>query len=103
MALQPPGTGVEPVKTERVATIASGNQVDRWLEEQNTKAPTCACGCGRQIVVKRSHYWKGIPKLHGRCRHKGMQAKRDAMAGDEYINGTPLAKQLGIGRNTLGR
>ena len=32
-----------------------------------------------------------------------MQAKRASITGEKYINGTELAKQLGIGRSTLNR
>jgi predicted site-specific integrase-resolvase len=32
-----------------------------------------------------------------------MQARRASITGDEYINGTELAKRLGIGRSTLNR
>jgi len=60
-------------------------------------------GCGRRIAVKRRHYWMGIPKLHGDCRHKGMVAKRAAVTGDKYVNGTELAERLGIRRSALNR
>jgi excisionase family DNA binding protein len=45
----------------------------------------------------------GLPKFHGECRHKAMQAKRASITGGKYINGTELAKKLGIGRSTLKR
>jgi predicted DNA-binding transcriptional regulator AlpA len=42
-----------------------------------------------------------VPKYHYACRANGMQNKRASVTGDKYINGTELAKQLGIGRTTL--
>lgn len=86
-----------------MATIASGNKVDAWLKEQNAKGLTCAFGCGRRIEVKRRHYWRGIPKFHGACRHKAMQTKRASITGGKYINGTQLVRKLGIGASTLSR
>ena len=62
-----------------------------------------ACGCGRQIEVKRRHYWRGVAKLHGDCRHKAMDGKRASIAGEKYINGAELARTLGISRSTLSR
>jgi len=91
------------VKFETVATISSGNNVDAWLKEQNAKGLTCACGCGRRIEVKRRHYWRGVPKYHYACRAHGMQNKRASVTGEKYINGTQLAKLLGIGASTLSR
>jgi len=32
-----------------------------------------------------------------------MQAKRASITGDKYVNGTELARVLGIGRSTLTR
>ncbi|MCY2926262.1 MAG: helix-turn-helix domain-containing protein [Planctomycetota bacterium] len=55
------------------------------------------------MLVTRFHYWRGVPKLHSACRHKGMAGERAAVMGDDYINGTELAKKLGIGRSTLNR
>ena len=103
MALLPPGTGGKPVEIETVATISSDDKIDLWVREENAKGRLCSCGCGRRIEVKRRHYWMGIPKLHGDCRHKAMQAKRASLAGDKYINGRELAERLGISRSTLGR
>ena len=103
MNLLPPGTTGQPVKAETVVTIPSHNKIDLWLQEQNARKPACACGCGRRIEVKRRHYWRGVPELHGDCRHKGMEGKRASITGDKYINGTELAKRLAIGRSTLGR
>jgi hypothetical protein len=53
--------------------------------------------------VKRRHYWRGVPKYHYACRANGMQNKRASITGDKYINGTQLARQLGIGMTTLSR
>ena len=104
MTLAPPGTTGEPVTVETVATIpADEDEVDRWVKEQNVKGRKCACGCGRTVAVLRRHYWIGLPKFHGECRHKAMAGRRAAIAGDKYINGTELAKRLGIGRSTLKR
>ena len=90
-------------RSSAAVTVSSGNKVDAWLEEQNAEGRTCACGCGRRIEVKRRHYWRGVPEYHSRCRHKAMQAKRASVTGDQYINGTQLAKRLGIGLTTLRR
>ena len=53
--------------------------------------------------MKRQHYWRGVPKYHYACRANGMQNKRASVTGNKYINGTELAKQLGIGTKTLSR
>ena len=37
------------------------------------------------------------------CRAHGIQNKRASVTGDKYINGAQLARNLGIGRTTLGR
>ena len=103
MTLTPPGAPGEPTRVETVATISSSNEIDLWLEEQNAKGLMCACGCGQPIEVTRRHYWHGVPKFHSACRHKGMQRKRSSITGDQYINGTELARQLGISRSTLFR
>ena len=103
MTLLPPGAAGEPVKVEAVATIASGNKIDLWLQEQGRKGLACACGCGQRIEVQRRHYWRGVPKYHYACRAKGMQNKRASITGDGYINGAQLAKRLGIGASTLSR
>jgi predicted DNA-binding transcriptional regulator AlpA len=87
-----------------VATIsADEDEVDRWVKEQNAKGRKCACGCGRTVAVLRRHYWMGLPKFHGECRHKAMHAKRASVTGGKYINGTELARKLGISRTTLKR
>ena len=103
MTLLPPGATGEPVKVETVATISSDDKIDLWLQEENAKGRTCACGCGRRIEVKRRHYWRGVPKYHYACRANGMQNKRASITGDKYVNGAQLAKQLGIGASTLCR
>ena len=103
MALLPAGTGGEPVKVETVATISSENEIDLWVREENEKGRLCACGCGRRIEVTRRHYWRGVPELHGDCRHKGMEGKRASVAGGKYVNGAELASKLGISRSTLNR
>ena len=103
MTLLPPGATGEPVKVDTVAEISSDNKIDLWVQEENAKGRMCACGCGRLIEVKRRHYWRGVPELHGDCRHKAMQAKRAAVTGDKYVNGRELAKHLGISRSTLSR
>jgi len=56
-----------------------------------------------EFEVQRRHYWRGVPKYHYACRANGMQNKRTAITGDKYINGTELAKRLGIGLTTLRR
>ena len=83
--------------------IPSDDKIDLWVKEQNAKGQKCACGCGRMVAVYRRHYWMGLPKFHGECRHRAMQAKRASVAGGKYINGTELAQRLGIGRSTLKR
>jgi len=83
--------------------ISSDNEIDRWFQEQTARNLTCACGCGRQIEVKRRHYWRGLPKYHYACRANGMQNKRASITGGKYINGTQLARHLGIGMATLRR
>jgi len=103
MTLLPPEATGKPVKLDTVAVIESGNEVDAWLKEQKAKNLTCTCGCGRQLEVKRRHYWRGLPEYHSHCRHKAMQAKRASVTGEKYINGAQLAKQLGIGASTLSR
>jgi hypothetical protein len=103
MSLLPPGAAGEPVPVETVAAISSENKIDLWVEEQNARKLKCVCGCGRRLVVTRFYYWRGVPNLHSACRHKGMQGKRRSVMGGNYINGTELAKRLGIGRSTLNR
>lgn len=43
--------------------MAKGNYrvVPNWIKEQQGKH-YCQCGCGTAIVIKRSHYNRGIPK-----------------------------------------
>jgi hypothetical protein len=31
--------------------------------------------------VKRRRYWRGVPTLHGDCRHKAMEGKRASISG----------------------
>ncbi len=103
MMLTPPEPDAEPVALHAEAAIPTGNKIDAWVQGQNSKSPTCSCGCGRRIEITRRYYWRGIPTLHAACRHKGMQSRRASLVGDKYINGTQLAKRLGIGRTTLNR
>lgn len=103
MVLVPPEPAAEPVEMQTDAVIPTGDKIDEWVRKQNEKGQKCACGCGRKIEIRRRHYWLGIPKYHYACRHYGMRNKRASLTGDEYVNGTELAKMLGIGRTTLGR
>jgi len=104
MTLVPPEPAAEPVELQTEAVLPTDdNIIDVWVLEQNAKEPTCACGCGRRIDIQRRHYWRGVPMYHYACRQKGMQGRRKAITGNKYINGTELAKRLGIGRTTLNR
>ena len=39
--------------------------INIWIEE-NTNKYLCDCGCGKYIVIKKNHYYVGIPKyIHG--------------------------------------
>jgi len=103
MTLLPAGPADQPVKVETVAAISTEDKVSAWVRQENAKGRTCACGCGRRIEVKRRHHSCGVPEFHSDCRHKAMQAKRASITGGKYINGTQLARTLGIGRSTLTR
>ena len=103
LTVLPPGTVAEPVVVEATVSIAPHNKIDDWVQEQNAERPTCVCGCGRRIEVGRRHYWRGVPRFHYACRANGMQGRRSQVAGSTHVNGTELAKRLGIGRSTLIR
>ena len=103
MTLLPPGATGEPVKVEKVAMVSPDNEIDRWFQEQTARNLTCACGCGRRIEVQRRHYRRGVPTYHYACRANGMQNKRASITGSRYVNGTQLARLLGIGVSTLCR
>ena len=34
-----------------------------WVKQEQGKHPKCHCGCGEEIIVKKHHYGKGIPKF----------------------------------------
>lgn len=36
---------------------------DEWVRREQAKAPLCGCGCGEQILVKKEHRRRGIPKF----------------------------------------
>src|SRR5689334_2811322 len=36
--------------------------LEEWVEEQQTRKPRCACGCGGRIRVLPHYYWQGIPR-----------------------------------------
>jgi hypothetical protein len=36
-------------------------EIDIWIKE-NTNKHLCKCGCCEYIIIRRDHYWAGIPK-----------------------------------------
>ena len=36
-------------------------EIDQWIKENQGKY-FCYCGCGKEIIILRDHYWTGIPK-----------------------------------------
>ena len=103
ISLLSPDPTAEPVELRATVVIPTGSRIDAWVQEQSALAPVCACGCGRHLEVQRRHYWRGVPSYHYACRSSGMRSKRASLTADGYINGTELAKRLGIGRTTLNR
>lgn len=33
-----------------------------WIKEEQAKHRLCACGCGKEIIIKEPHHWRGIPQ-----------------------------------------
>jgi site-specific DNA recombinase len=105
LRLRPPGA---EGAAETFAVLLEGDarlpsdRVTDWVEENQAKAPPCACGCGRPVQIYRRHYWKGLPEFRSECRHKGMGRKRKRIA-EGYYTGEDIAKLLGIGRTTVNR
>lgn len=105
LRLRPPGADgaadAFAVSLEGDARLPS-DRITEWLEQQQPKAPPCACGCGRPVQIYRRHYWKGLPEFRSECRHNGMGRKRKQIA-EGYYTGEDVAKLLKIGRTTVGR
>ena len=56
----------------------------------------------RQTVeILKRHFWLGIPKHHQACWNRHLGKVRGQRPG--LINGTDLARRLGVGRTTIGR
>jgi hypothetical protein len=104
LALLPPG--VDPgVSVEHAVPIEAEaelppSEVDAWLRQHEG---TLYCQiCGREIAVKRHHFWNGLPEYHPQCWHAEI-VRRRANPAKDLTNGQQAAKVLGIGRTTLGR
>jgi len=101
LMIQSPGTSpVQSVPVKRVFSLPK-DKVSQWLDEQMAKKPKCEV-CGKLLVIERRHYWRGIPKCHPRCWARKWGLKRGVQS-DGMISGAELARQLRIGRTTLGR
>jgi DNA invertase Pin-like site-specific DNA recombinase len=104
LSLRPPGTG-EPVPYAESVQLSEtvripGREIDEWLLAKQDK---CRCViCGELVTVLRRHYWLGLPKHHRRCWLK-QKAEQRANPKPGFLNALQVAKELGVGRTTVGR
>jgi predicted DNA-binding transcriptional regulator AlpA len=105
LRLRPPGSDVDA--TEDFAVAIEGDarlpsdKITAWVEGQQGKT-ICACGCGRPVMIRRRHYWMGVPEFRSDCRYKGMARRRAQLSAGLYT-GQKVATLLGIGRTTVNR
>ncbi len=38
--------------------------LNKWVDNEQNKHRLCACGCGKEIIIKKHHHTKGIPKYY---------------------------------------
>lgn len=53
-----------PAAKEKMS-VARRKEVDEWIETEQSKHRLCVCGCGKEIVIQRWHFSKGIPECIG--------------------------------------
>lgn len=47
--------------------------LNKWIYNEQKKHRLCACGCGREIIIKKHHHTKGIPKYYNKHKTKLMR------------------------------
>lgn len=50
-----------PEAKEKISA-AMREKVDQWIETEQSKHRLCACGCGKEIIIQRWHFSKGVPQ-----------------------------------------
>lgn len=38
--------------------------LNKWINNEQKKHRLCGCGCGKEIIIKKHHHTKGIPKYY---------------------------------------
>lgn len=61
-------------------------KIDKFIND-NINKHLCKCGCGEYIIIKRSHYWIGIPEyIHGHT----MKGNNNPMYGKNHTLDTRI-------------
>lgn len=70
------------------------NDILKFIKE-NTNKYSCHCGCNKIIIIKRHHYWNGIPEYinhHGRI---GIKHTNKSKLKNSISNSKPRPNQQG--------
>lgn len=86
----------------QVAVGEPSQPVDEWVSEQQGEH-ICACGCGRDIKIKRQHHSKGIPKFIQGHHRMNMTAFVESMNAEGLLTVSQAAAEIGVSENTLRR
>jgi len=86
-------------------------EVDKWLKTEQSKTHLCACGCGQEIIIRKDHCWKGIPKFIKHHNRKGTVKNRLLEEYDwmfqkyvkEELSGYKIGKELDCAHSTVRR
>ena len=100
------GSAPRLVATARIKVGADGGAASIslavWVRRQNDVAPSCACGCGEQIVVRDRHRSMGIPRfVHGHAFKTDASRRGEVPAG--WLTVGEAAKAWGVGVTSVRR
>jgi hypothetical protein len=104
MVLPKPGTSDPRVRFKhRVQLARKAVPIAAWIEAENAKGHTCACGCGKPIRVLRQHHWEGIPRYLRAHHPMAMTQETCRLREAGLLTLAVVTKDLGISATTLRR
>jgi len=79
--------------------MSKPDRFERFIEREQGKH-WCACGCGKEIVVVRNHYFNGVPKFlvgHSGRKHTPKNGYLDREQREEWVRNNQGKHQCACG------
>ena len=69
-------------------------EVIEWIKEEQSKHRLCACGCGREIQIRKSHRWNGVPQYIIGHQHIRKHNRQKSIELDEWLKAEQTKSHL---------